>query len=335
MIPRSVPWHSPAEWKQVYSFLYSKDATLEKLGVNRVKCWSARGRLPHAIESTSLLVEIGLQDDPTRFSTVSPREIQHLLAIAIIRFVNGIVDSAQKGTVAASASNIAGQVGLPLWFVELRHSATHDKLPNLQTLRNARAQSLEWLDQYYWRVQEDNVRESSDVVQALILQYIEQRKEVEHNASEKKSAKTQKLSKIVNQILNSMSSNSYPDIFLPVLFNAPEFWKDDGFQGEQSLKDSNENENFKLQRFWEPLLKGMEKTWPGFAEILLYGIIEEISRLVLNNDACMDSDCISLGKSLINKVVWGKYLIEEFMSPWENYSVVDIIRRILSSPNNL
>lgn len=37
-------------------------------------------------------------------------------------------------------SALAAQLGLPLWFVELRHAATHEDLPALSVLREAARQ---------------------------------------------------------------------------------------------------------------------------------------------------------------------------------------------------
>lgn len=51
-------------------------------------------------------------------------------------FVNGLVDPLQKSYYASSISNLAGQLGLPGFFVDLRHAATHEDLPTLAALRN-------------------------------------------------------------------------------------------------------------------------------------------------------------------------------------------------------
>ncbi|KAJ3262557.1 Ribosomal biogenesis protein las1l [Boothiomyces macroporosus] len=147
---RFTPWIDIEEWKETFEYLYSPDTNKQKLGVNRVKAWASRGKLPHSIESTSLFVEIGMQDQPSRYSTCSSREISLLISMAIIRFVNGLIDSLQRGYFANSQTNIAEQIGLPLWFVELRHSATHDKLPSLEYLRRGRIQALQWLRENYW-----------------------------------------------------------------------------------------------------------------------------------------------------------------------------------------
>lgn len=168
---RLVPWSTDKEWQELHQKLYSFDKQERSLGVKRVKAWGSRGKLPHAIESTAIFVEIGLQDDPIRFSTCSHSEISLLLSMALVRFVNGIVDAAQKGTVASSVSGIAEQLGLPLWFVELRHSATHDKLPTLSSLRRARVQALEWLETHYWKVKANSANDKLDKIARLLDDY--------------------------------------------------------------------------------------------------------------------------------------------------------------------
>lgn len=37
-------------------------------------------------------------------------------------------------------ASLAAQLGLPLWFVELRHAATHEDLPGIAVLRDAARQ---------------------------------------------------------------------------------------------------------------------------------------------------------------------------------------------------
>ena len=54
-------------------------------------------------------------------------------------FVNALVDAHQTGMYAQSIAHIAARIGLPLWFVELRHAATHEELPSLSVLREAAA----------------------------------------------------------------------------------------------------------------------------------------------------------------------------------------------------
>ena len=65
-------------------------------------------------------------------------DVKRRLKCSLIgRFVNGTVDPAQQGAYARSIAAIAQQLGLPLWFVEVRHASTHEDLPSLQILRSA------------------------------------------------------------------------------------------------------------------------------------------------------------------------------------------------------
>ncbi|GAA5916502.1 hypothetical protein JCM6882_001744, partial [Rhodosporidiobolus microsporus] len=65
-------------------------------------------------------------------------------------FVNSLVDPLQTTYYARSIASLAAQIGLPLWFVELRHQATHEELPSLGVLRGAGRQALDWLYTHYW-----------------------------------------------------------------------------------------------------------------------------------------------------------------------------------------
>lgn len=77
-------------------------------------------------------------------------------SLAIVRLVNGVSDSSQKGRVAASVASLADQAGLPRLLVDLRHEATHNELPSLSPLRVAAVQGLAWLKQRYWNAQREH-----------------------------------------------------------------------------------------------------------------------------------------------------------------------------------
>jgi hypothetical protein len=104
MSKRRVPWYNLNEWKTVYSSLYSLDKQKQVEGLKRVKAWLARGRVPHSVEITASMVEVGLNQ------SCSELELRYLLSMVIIRFVNGIVDAGQKGVYASSAIGVAEQL---------------------------------------------------------------------------------------------------------------------------------------------------------------------------------------------------------------------------------
>lgn len=66
-------------------------------------------------------------------------------AMAVVRFVNGMVDPLQTGTYARPISHLAATLGLPASLVALRHRATHEDLPSLPLLRRALEQSVEYI----------------------------------------------------------------------------------------------------------------------------------------------------------------------------------------------
>ena len=163
-LPRRVPWEHLGELEQVCSWIYTDENDLEakqravnrvsafaalfrnittyftlKLPPNQLAAWKAAVPLPHALESTHTILSVILQDGTTATSS-SYLSLRMSYAGAIIRLVNGLVDPLQLGAYARSIHSIAQQLGLPAWFVELRHAATHEDLPSLEVLRDAARQ---------------------------------------------------------------------------------------------------------------------------------------------------------------------------------------------------
>lgn len=154
MSTRTTPWRDEQEWLSVKASFYPQAQAQESLhkdphefAIERVKAWSARGRVPHAVVSTSMLTSAMIRDRTLLLSTL---ETRMMLAMAVVRFVNGLLDPAQQAVFAISMNALAKTLGLPETFVELRHSATHDALPSLPALRGALIHALHWLWNNYW-----------------------------------------------------------------------------------------------------------------------------------------------------------------------------------------
>ncbi|KAG0204714.1 profilin, required for normal timing of actin polymerization in response to thermal stress [Mortierella sp. GBA30] len=117
-------------------------------GTGYVKAWEARGKLPHAIDSTAAFMQVVVRDWT---QTCSDQDLRMMYSMVFIRFVNGYVDAFQSSKSAKSIAYLAVEkVGMPIWFVELRHTATHDYLPSLTILRSATNQALAWINDNYW-----------------------------------------------------------------------------------------------------------------------------------------------------------------------------------------
>ncbi|KAJ1991942.1 rRNA-processing protein las1 [Coemansia spiralis] len=151
-IPKVVSWTSTEEYMTVAESLYSSDLTQRKRGVAIVKAWRAHSRIPVAIDATANLVEMAVADEEQQRGICINR-LRHMYTMALVRFVNSIVDLEQKGMYAQSIATLASRIGMPVWFVELRHAGTHEHIPSLAVLRSACAQALHWLGDYYWKKQ--------------------------------------------------------------------------------------------------------------------------------------------------------------------------------------
>ncbi|KAI9328297.1 Las1-like-domain-containing protein [Zopfochytrium polystomum] len=171
-LPRIVPWITKDEWDTVYAWLYADPSQpeLRLNGVKRVKAWSSRGKLPHAVNATAALVEVWLRDVSVE-QQVSEHELRLMYCMAFIRFINGIVDGQQKGSFAQSVQGVAESLGMPVWFVDLRHAGTHDHLPSLQVLRSGCIQALDWLRANYWSLQKSYEEDTLSDLNALLQKY--------------------------------------------------------------------------------------------------------------------------------------------------------------------
>jgi len=164
-------WSDANELATVRAQLYAPDAEQRRRGVAHVAAWSMRGSVPLAIDATASLVDILLLLRPyahhtllsfllkRAFSNSEAREaewgasdmaLRLALSMALVRFVNGFVDSKQGGQFALPVAMLAEQMGMPAAFVDLRHEATHSDLPSLPLLASAAQHALEWLRARYW-----------------------------------------------------------------------------------------------------------------------------------------------------------------------------------------
>ncbi|KAI7410699.1 hypothetical protein KC332_g6262 [Hortaea werneckii] len=146
---------------------------MRRHAVDRILAWKLRGNLPHAVESTALLVDAILHHQqqqqpqpqpqpqtsppnnitPPAAPTTSTFALRAVYSAAFTRFVMGFCDigrSRSNALTPASMLEIARQIEMPASFVGLRHEATHEELPALGRLVGACAEALEWLWGSYW-----------------------------------------------------------------------------------------------------------------------------------------------------------------------------------------
>lgn len=142
--PKVVPWRTEGEISLLRDWFYSSDG--KERALSRVKAYQTRGQVPQSIESTANLVSAVLNDNDGNDSY----SVRLGYSMAIVRFVNGMLDPYQKSREAISMYTLAKFAGLPSFFVELRHVATHEGLPSLELLREGARRAIDWLWDNFW-----------------------------------------------------------------------------------------------------------------------------------------------------------------------------------------
>ncbi|KAK9842457.1 hypothetical protein WJX81_000972 [Elliptochloris bilobata] len=173
MLGRVVPWVSWEEWHSVRQGLFSQSWMLQQECLDQVQAWRCRGRIPLGADVTASLVETCRRDtSPGGSGSRVPAELLRLqYAMSIVRLVNGIADSAQKGRTALSVASLAEDAGLPRLLVDVRHEAAHNELPALALLRLAACAALTWLAASYWQRQADHLAACRSRIAELLQEY--------------------------------------------------------------------------------------------------------------------------------------------------------------------
>ncbi|XP_005526306.1 PREDICTED: ribosomal biogenesis protein LAS1L [Pseudopodoces humilis] len=149
-----VAWRGRAEWDQVMVGLYCGDSRLQQDALDRVSAWKSRygPKMPLAVDCTAELICCKVLDSSGRLKS---HELILSYGLALVRFVNLITERKQK-MVSISLRQLAREVDIPVWIVDLRHELTHGKLPRLALCRKGCDVVLDWLRKMYWNRQLGN-----------------------------------------------------------------------------------------------------------------------------------------------------------------------------------
>lgn len=159
LAPKIVNYKYTSDLATLKDWFYNFDKSDNRQrAVDRVKSFQSRGKLPHGVECTALFTSLILSDPTTSTKSVKQYDsnvLQLSYSMALIRFVNGLLDPFQQGSYAISLHHLARNLGLPSFFVEIRHMGTHEQLPNLDILRIATGRAINWLYDHYWTAIDD------------------------------------------------------------------------------------------------------------------------------------------------------------------------------------
>lgn len=170
-MPRIVVFRNAEEIHDLKNLLFGTFLA-QKRGIAKCKAYEVRGPLPPSVHATCLLLAAAHGDVPT----CDLYAIRQAYSMALIRFVNEILDAAQVGRSVVPLHTLAADIGLPSAFVELRHAATHEDLPSIYALRELSQRALAWLYSEYWERQEvphskDLAPVSEDEVRNLLREW--------------------------------------------------------------------------------------------------------------------------------------------------------------------
>ncbi|WVQ71203.1 hypothetical protein IAR50_000728 [Cryptococcus sp. DSM 104548] len=146
---RRVPWSSHAELSELYDYLFAPGADLDsrRRGLARMSIYISSPSCPSFIYLLHSLIAAELLPFPPPRGAEESQRMRMMMAMAIVRFVNGLVDPLQTGPYARPISHLAASLGLPPSLIALRHRATHEDLPPLPLLQQAIAQCTFYLHQ--------------------------------------------------------------------------------------------------------------------------------------------------------------------------------------------
>ncbi|KAJ1890941.1 rRNA-processing protein las1 [Kickxella alabastrina] len=303
--------------------LYSTDTSERKCGVAIVKAWRARARVPVAIDATANLVEMTIASQEQR-QGLTINQLRHLYTMALIRFVNTIVDLEQKGTYAQSIVSLAGRIGMPAWFVELRHAGTHEQLPSLVVLQSACDQALYWLKDYYWNKQTRSLpTDTQSHIREAISKYVAAQGNVPSKSEGRKVNKKlvvagQKALEAATDELTQLVGNLHSDAvrlyLVPVLLE-PGFLVPENKKMQSSFPDCKLPSALEAQ--WKELLQWFAECWGEslFVEELLNGMVSSLT------PDSSELGIFELGDSSITRnhaatlIAWIRWILEAYYAP--------------------
>ena len=168
-IPKIVPWFDWLEWRYVMTSYFASNQVNESdeifyhhdndenisFAFDLVSLWKKRGRCNIAIDSTTQLINNirYLYQKNNNLSASDEESMRSIYSLTLIRTINGLVDQCQNQYYANSMYNIAKEINIPGWIIELRHEATHNELPSLTVLKTATLNMIFWFRDHYWKHQ--------------------------------------------------------------------------------------------------------------------------------------------------------------------------------------
>ncbi|GAA5807916.1 hypothetical protein MFLAVUS_001296 [Mucor flavus] len=277
---RIVPWIGYEEFETVYGWLFADRKTQVETvqrGIERVQTWINRGEIPSSVEMTAAFIEIIICDE--RNTTMSHKEKRLMYGMAIIRFVNGLVDREQKGKFAKSINALARSMGLPSWFVDLRHASTHERLPSLTVLRAGALQAVGWLHDNYWvhnlkNPDQKSLSKQNPEIKIKLNQYKECRKTFIKEKYSGSQNDPNPYVACIQTLIEIIDEDVIQSDIIPLLLDVGGLVP----TGKKKRASAEEMVISKgLIELWTPLIQGLDVGFPTFGNMLVSAMIEKLN----------------------------------------------------------
>ncbi|KAG2235909.1 hypothetical protein INT48_008212 [Thamnidium elegans] len=350
---RIVPWVDYEEFETVYGWLFADRKTQVETvqrGIERVQTWINRGEIPSSVEMTAAFIEIIICDE--RNTTMSHKEKRLMYGMAIIRFVNGLVDREQKGKFAKSINALARSMGLPSWFVDLRHASTHERLPSLTVLRAGALQAVGWLHDNYWihnlkNPDEKTLLKQNPEIKIKLNQYKECRKTFIKEKYSGSQNDPNPYVACIQALIEIIDEDVIKSDIIPLLLGVGGLVP----TGKKKRASAEEMVISKgLIELWTPLIQGLDVGFPTFGNMLVSAMIEKldtnydfvINESLLNPYAAFSAqeteDPTKAPSYLLTLTCWLRHFVQEFNTKPHNrtlshISIDDILEGCLRNPN--
>jgi ribosomal biogenesis protein LAS1 len=298
-LPKLTPWHDWEEWEQVKEGLFGKSREKQNHAINMIKVWTCRGNVPISVESTCAIIEI-LNDIYS--NTPSKQEISQLsLAMALVRFVNGVVDQAQNSQYALSVSGLAQRLHLTQTLVDIRHTSTHSSLPRLEHLIEEANKALDWLRENYWHAQSIRHSVTENTIKQAFLKYRSKASSLLQRDKLREPEQTELIKGVLKQC---QTVNVIQDTIIPLLLDPGALvpnrellqsstmskWLESLYQTNQEKATYRSLELLELVEkqftlipppeplvlLWKPALDEFSAVWPHFFSTLIESITGSI-----------------------------------------------------------
>lgn len=242
-LPKLATWIDEKEWKEARELLFSQEIEEIREGCSLVRIWMSRGKVPTAVESTVNFLQVILSDpefvdeflagrrgeeasgEPQEsvLNMSANKTLRLAYTTAVIRFVNELVDQAQKTAFAASITKLADQLGLPRFFVDIRHDGTHDQMTSLELLRWAASEALKWLESKYWSCNDDRnaSEELKESVYKSLDTFLEQLVKISGEVTVNASLEKNVMSRIIGPVDYLLTVERVMSMFLSALVAYP------------------------------------------------------------------------------------------------------------------